>query len=75
MQNHASLPNDLSYFGKIIPCGINDKGVTSLEKELGRSLDLEEVKSKVLMHLQELFQFAIRMESNELLPWPNRINV
>ena len=69
-----NVNTDLSYFGKIIPCGIEDKGVTSLSKELGREIDLEEVKSKVLLHLQELFQFAIRIESNELLPWSNRIN-
>lgn len=46
---------DLSYFGHIIPCGIADKGVTSLERELGRKLDIEEVKSKVKGHLADLF--------------------
>lgn len=35
---------DLRYFGYIVPCGIQDKAVTSLEKELGRKVDLEEVK-------------------------------
>lgn len=35
---------DLRYFGYIVPCGIQDKAVTSLEKELGKKVDLEEVK-------------------------------
>ena len=35
---------DLRYFGYIIPCGIQDKAVTSLELELGKKVDLEEVK-------------------------------
>ncbi len=35
---------DLNYFNYIIPCGIEDKGVTSLEKELGHSVEMDEVK-------------------------------
>jgi lipoyl(octanoyl) transferase len=35
---------DLRYFGYIVPCGIQDKAVTSLEQELGKKVDLEEVK-------------------------------
>jgi lipoyl(octanoyl) transferase len=50
---------DLSYFGSIIPCGITDKAVTSLEKELGRKADMDEVKEKVKKHFQELFECAI----------------
>ena len=46
---------DLSYFGNIIPCGIDDKAVTSLEKELGKKIDLNEVKEKVKNHLADLF--------------------
>jgi lipoyl(octanoyl) transferase len=39
-----NVNTDLDYFSHIIPCGITDKQVTSLEKELGRKVDLEEVK-------------------------------
>jgi lipoyl(octanoyl) transferase len=46
---------DLTYFGNIIPCGINDKAVTSLEKELGRKPDMEEVKKKLKKHFEQLF--------------------
>jgi lipoyl(octanoyl) transferase len=50
-----NINTNLDYFSNIIPCGISDKAVTSLEKELGRKLDLDEVKSKMLKHFQELF--------------------
>ncbi|MBC8265744.1 MAG: lipoyl(octanoyl) transferase LipB [Flavobacteriales bacterium] len=50
---------DLSYFGNIIPCGIIDKKVTSLQQELGRELDFEEVKDKVKTHLINLFEMEL----------------
>lgn len=57
-----NINNDLSYFNKIVPCGITDKGVTSLSKELGREVDINEVKSKVLFHMQILFEFEVVKE-------------
>lgn len=59
---------DLSYFGHIVPCGIATKGVTSLSQELGRDISLDEVKPRVLAHLQDLFQFQIQHVSRETLP-------
>ena len=50
---------DLSYYGNIIPCGIVDKQVTSLEKEIGKKLDVKEVKSKLKLHLVHLFEMEI----------------
>jgi lipoyl(octanoyl) transferase len=46
---------DLSYFQNIVPCGITDKAVTSLEKELGRKMDMDEVKKIVLKNFCSLF--------------------
>ena len=54
-----NVNSDLSYFGNIIPCGITDKSVTSLQKELGKKLDMEEVKNKLKAHLIELFEMDI----------------
>ena len=54
-----NINSDLSYFGNIIPCGITDKSVTSLQKELGREMDMEEVKNKVKSHLIDLFEMKI----------------
>lgn len=50
---------DLSYFGNIIPCGIDDKAVTSLSQELGREVNLQEVKEKVKNHLIDLFEMEL----------------
>ncbi len=50
-----NVNTDLSYFNHIIPCGISDKSVTSLEKELGREVDIEEVKLKLKEHVGEIF--------------------
>ena len=54
-----NVNSDLSYFGNIIPCGITDKSVTSLQKELGKKLDMGEVKNKLKAHLIELFEMDI----------------
>jgi lipoyl(octanoyl) transferase len=47
---------DLSYFNHIIPCGITDKAVTSMHLELGKTLDMEEVKATLKNHLAEVFE-------------------
>ncbi|HIG31857.1 MAG TPA: lipoyl(octanoyl) transferase LipB [Flavobacteriales bacterium] len=54
-----NVNSDLSYFGNIIPCGITDKSVTSLQKELEKKLDMNEVKNKLKAHLVELFEMDI----------------
>ncbi len=47
---------NLGYFDNIIPCGIKGKAVTSMEAELNRKVDLEEVKTKILKHFKTLFE-------------------
>lgn len=51
-----NVNTDLRYFEYIIPCGIKDKAVTSLKRELERELDLEEVKEKIKKHFQDVFE-------------------
>ncbi len=50
---------DLDYFNNIVPCGIDDKAVTSLEAELGYPPDIEEVKLNVKNHLSQLFEMEL----------------
>jgi lipoyl(octanoyl) transferase len=50
-----NVNTDLTYFNNINPCGFTDKGVTSLWKELGIRLDIEDVKEKVKRNLQLVF--------------------
>ena len=53
-----NINSDLSYFGHIIPCGIDDKAVTSMEKELGRKLDMQEVSEVLKQKLADQFGFT-----------------
>lgn len=54
-----NVNTDLSYFDGIIPCGIQNKQVTSLQKELGRELDIEEVKRKLQANFGKVFEAEI----------------
>ncbi|QHT67132.1 lipoyl(octanoyl) transferase LipB [Rhodocytophaga rosea] len=54
-----NINTDLSYFDYIIPCGINDKSVTSLSHELGKQQDLREVEDKLQYHLSTLLGLQI----------------
>ena len=54
-----NINTDLSYFNNIIPCGINDKQVTSLEKELGEKINLEKVKKRLKSNIELVFQLKL----------------
>tara|TARA_B100001758_G_C18411762_1_gene616291 strand:- start:1955 stop:2650 length:696 start_codon:yes stop_codon:yes gene_type:complete len=54
-----NVTSDLSYFENIIPCGIQNKSVTSLEKELGEKPNMDTVKKKIKSHLIQLFEMEI----------------
>jgi lipoyl(octanoyl) transferase len=54
-----NVNTDLSYFENIIPCGIQGKQVTSMEKELKQKIDLEEVKEKLKKDFAEIFNVDI----------------
>jgi len=54
-----NVNTDLSYFNNIIPCGIQNKQVTSLEKELGKKIDFEEVKERVKKNFEKVFEVEL----------------
>ncbi|HWS01306.1 MAG TPA: lipoyl(octanoyl) transferase LipB [Prolixibacteraceae bacterium] len=54
-----NVNTDLNYFSYMHPCGITDKGVTSMEKELGMTADFEEVKKAVLNRFLEIFDAKV----------------
>lgn len=58
---------DLSYFTGIIPCGITERGVTSLERLLPRAPSLEEVAGEVIRRFQEVFQMSLEPVDEERL--------
>jgi lipoyl(octanoyl) transferase len=54
-----NVNTNLAHFKNIIPCGIDDKAVTSMEAELGEKVNIESVKLKLIAHLAELFNMDI----------------
>ncbi len=54
-----NINTDINYFNYINPCGFVDKGVTSLQKELGREMDMDEVKAIVKEEFEKLFPMKL----------------
>jgi len=54
-----NVNTDLSYFNGIIPCGIQSKQVTSINKELGREVSMQEVKEKLKKHFAAVFNAVV----------------
>ena len=55
----VNIDPDLEHFSGIIPCGIADKGVTCMAKELGGLVDIEEVKDRLKLELADLFDVEL----------------
>ena len=60
-----NINTDLSYFGGIIPCGIKDKDVTSLKRELGREINIAEVKEKLIKNFKTVFDYTDFVEKSK----------
>ncbi|MBK1441375.1 lipoyl(octanoyl) transferase LipB [Parapedobacter sp. ISTM3] len=54
-----NVNTDLTYFGNIIPCNIDDKDVTSMQRELGKPQDINAIKDRLKDHIAELFGMEI----------------
>ena len=54
-----NINTDLDYFNNIVPCGIDDKAVTSMQKELGKEADIEDIKKNLKHHISVLFDMEI----------------
>ncbi|MBD0331581.1 MAG: lipoyl(octanoyl) transferase LipB [Chitinophagaceae bacterium] len=63
-----NVNTDLSYFNYIVPCGIQNKKVTSMKEELGRQVDTEEVKQKLMNKFEKVFNVQIVNEALQLFP-------
>lgn len=57
-----NVNTDLDYFENIVPCGIDDKAVTSMKAELGHEVSMDELKERVKFHLSQLFSIAFEEE-------------
>lgn len=57
-----NINTDLKYFQHIVPCGIENKGVTSMQKELNRTIEPEEVFEKFVHHFLEIFDAELIKE-------------
>jgi lipoyl(octanoyl) transferase len=53
-----NVTTDLDYFSLIVPCGIADRGVTSMSRLLGRPVELDKVQERIASHFSNVFQLS-----------------
>ena len=63
-----NVNTDLDHFGLIVPCGISDRGVTSLEKATGRRVTLRDAEDAVIRHFSAVFDRALTPPAVALAP-------
>ena len=68
-----NVSTDLTHFSHIVPCGIQDRGVTSLSKLLGRTVTLGEIKPKLVQHFAEVFTMTVQADAEIVQPSPKII--
>ena len=61
-----NVNTDLKYFDAIVPCGLRDKGVTSIEKLLGHPVEMEEVIERVIEQFGQTFGFELVLRTTAL---------
>jgi len=61
-----NVNTELSYFSHIVPCGLKDKEVTSIQRELGKTLEMSRVMDRVVIRFGE--EFGLRMIDSALVP-------
>lgn len=62
-----NVNTDLNYFNHIIPCGIQNKKVTSMKEELGRELDMNEVKEKLKKNFEKVFNVEMTQHETSII--------
>src|ERR1700712_4019877 len=62
-----NVNTNLDYFNNIVPCGIDDKDVTSMKRELGHEVDINEVKKILKHHISVLFNMEMCNENNTII--------
>ena len=61
-------PN-MDHYKMIIACGIHDKGVTSMIDQLARAVKISEVKERLIVHYEKIFNRSLEKIQQEDLPW------
>ena len=54
-----NVNTDLNFFNYIVPCGIDDKAVTSLSKELNRNIEISSVEEKIKRNIEKVFEMEL----------------